>query len=48
MDAEKVNPADTGEFDVSSLRPDQWLGSKELECPLKLNCKSIGSFRSIG
>jgi hypothetical protein len=25
MNAEKMNAADTGQFDVSSLRPNRWL-----------------------
>ena len=48
MDAGKVNAADPGQLDVSSLCPDRWLRGEELECALKLHGKCIRSLRPIG
>jgi hypothetical protein len=43
-----MKTANTGQFDVSSTRTDQWLGSEDLDRTLQLDHKGIWSFRPIG
>jgi hypothetical protein len=37
MDSGKVNATDTDELNIPSPRSNRWLGSKKLQCALKLH-----------